>query len=117
MDVEELIRPYFDPVKWGLFTHYDLIQFGTSLKTNINVNAGDYKSKGICYLASTHQSSGDSTSFEFGIIRMGYNGGHATKYAIKSSDSEIITISVSEDGFLEVAKKGIASRIHILFWG
>lgn len=115
--MEELIRPYFDPVKWGLFTHYDLIEFGTSLKTNINVNTGDHKSKGVCYLASTHKSSRDSTSFEFGVIRMGYSENYATKYPIKISDTEIINISVSEDGFLEVSKNGFASLIHILFWG
>lgn len=94
----------FNPVDWGIFyLFYKAGIINYIHKTNINVNAGESNPKAIYYMASAHLSTGDSTQFECGVIRLGYNGNHATKYKDTKSTYDLLNISVSSDGFLQIS--------------
>ena len=54
-------------------------------------------------MASAHQTAGNGTQFECGVIRLGYNGNHATKYKDSKSTYDLLNISVSSDGFLQIS--------------
>ena len=94
----------FNPVDWGIFYLFYKAEIDNSIhKTNINVNAGESKPKAIYYMASAHLTIGDSTYFECGVIRLGYSGNHATKYKDTKSTFNLLNISVSSDGLLQIS--------------
>lgn len=69
--------------------------------TNIPVNSLDGYPHAYTYIVSLHVDSGDGTIYEFGIIRVGYDGDHVTK--IKLSGENIITLGHSE-GYVTITK-------------
>ena len=66
----------------------------TPWNTGIDVNTKDTSTHAYIYLASRHWDAGDATDYEFGVIRLGYSGDHATQYKIAGID----VIEISVDG-------------------
>lgn len=104
-----------------LVTYKNLANGASTVVTNITANALNNNTKAFIYIASFHFSSGDATYYEYGILRVGYDGNHLTKYIIsKYSKSTTangdITFSVSGDGYIQY-KNGISTPLGMLIFG
>ena len=121
--VGELIKPTFNPVDWGTFNVFYKGKFtNRTVKTNISANGGSSNVKAFFYIASNHTDYGDATSYEYGIVRLGYDGNHVTKNELYKADGSGATVelnvifSSSEDGFIEITTKNI-TPVCVLCWG
>lgn len=83
-----------------------------SYLTNIKCDAGESYPKAYIYLVSTHGNGGDATKFEYGIVRLGYSGGHVTKEPIKSNGG-IIFEFINLDGYVAIKSSGYSLFVSI----
>ena len=96
-DVQEALNFVLRGVK-----RKNLIQRGDVWNTGISSASHDGGGT-VLVLYSNNSSGGDSTSSEVGIIRLGYDGNHATYYSIYKSNptytfaSEISVSSVNDE--------------------
>lgn len=121
--VGELVKPTFNPVDWGIFNvFYKGAFLNKTVKTNIPVNSGGDKVKAFFYIVSNHTDFGDATSYEYGIVRLGYDGNHVTKNKLSKVDGPGATVglnvifSSSEDGYVEITTTS-TTLVRILCWG
>lgn len=77
-----------------------MVSYSQTLQTNIKCDAGEENAKAYIYLASSHANSGDATLFDFGIIRLGYNGGHVTKHQILKNGDSLKIDFLNKDGYV-----------------
>ena len=104
-----------------LVTYKNLANGSSTVVTNITANALNNNTKAFIYIASYHFSTGDATYHECGILRVGYNGNHLTKYIINkysrvTTDNGDITFSVSGDGYIQYTN-GISTPLSMLIFG
>ena len=77
-----------------------MVSYSQTLQTNIKCDAGEANEKAYIYLASSHSNSGDATEFDFGVIRLGYDGGHVTKHQILKNGDSLKIDFFNKDGYV-----------------
>lgn len=86
-----------------------------NVRTNIPANSSDGLAKAYLYIASSHTSMGDNTSFEFGILRTGYDGNNVIKHSINKHGSIYASFSYDE-GYVTCINLG-ATPIFVVIIG
>lgn len=78
----------------------EMLSYTQTLQTNIKCDTGEENAKAYIYLASSHDNSGDATLFDFGIIRLGYDGGHVSKHQILKNGDSLKIDFFNKDGYV-----------------
>ena len=88
-------------------------------KTNISVASGYSPAKAFLYLMSYHSNNGNSTWYEFGVIRRGYDGSYLEKTVISKRDGipALVNFTASSDGFIQFSVAVGDANVNMLILG